>query len=90
MTVVLSAKASRQLEALFDYLETEWSPQSRRIFQNRLNRFMKIIKTVPHGFPESERFHGCRKCVVTPQTSIIYRQKGDVIEIVALLDNRQE
>lgn len=49
MTIVLSAKASRQLEELLDYLETEWSPQ----------------------------------------TSIIYRINGSVIEVVAFLDNRQ-
>ncbi|MBL7797745.1 MAG: type II toxin-antitoxin system RelE/ParE family toxin [Saprospiraceae bacterium] len=90
MTVILSAKAARQLEALLDYLETEWSPQSRRSFQNRLNRFIKILKTVPHGFPESERFPGCRKCVVTPQTSLVYRAQGNLIEIVSLIDNRQQ
>lgn len=89
MTIALSAKASRQLEELLDYLETEWSPQTRRTFQNRLNRFVTILKTIPRGFPESAKFPGCRKCVVTPQTSIIYRINGSVIEVVAFLDNRQ-
>jgi plasmid stabilization system protein ParE len=89
MTIILSAKASHQLEALLDYLETEWSTESRRKFQRRLNRFVQVLKTAPRGFPVSQKFPDCRKCVVTPQTSLIYRVKGDVIEIVAVLDNRQ-
>ena len=89
VVVVLSAKASRQLELLLEYLETEWSPESRRKFQRRLNRFVQILKTVPNGFPISQKYPDCRKCVVTPQTSLVYRVNGDFIEIVAILDNRQ-
>jgi plasmid stabilization system protein ParE len=89
MTVILSAKASRQLETLLDYLETEWSAQSRRKFQRRLNRFVQILKTMPNGFPVSQKYPGCRKCVVTSQTSLIYKINGDVIEIVTVLANRQ-
>ncbi len=90
MTVILSAKASRQLEELLDYLETEWSPESRRKFQRRLNRFVQVLKTVPNGFPVSQKYPDCRKCVVTPQTSLVYRVNGDVIKIIAVLDNRQK
>jgi|GEM_PF-4989885 len=70
MTVILSAKASRQLEDLLTYLEEEWSPQSRRKFQFQLNRFLRAIKSMPGAFPASEKFGGARKCVVTPQTSL--------------------
>ncbi len=89
MTVVLSAKASSQLEAILNYLETEWSVLSRRKFQRRLNRFVKVLKTLPNGFPRSKKYPDCRKCVVTTQVSLVYRVKGDMIEIVAFLDNRQ-
>jgi len=90
MTVILSAKASRQLEVLLDYLETKWSSRLRRIFQRRLNLSIQALKVIPQGFPESVRFPGYRKCVVTPQTSLIYRLNGDIIEIVTILYARQE
>ena len=89
MTVILSAKASRQLEDLLTYLEEEWSPQSRRKFQTQLNRFLEVIKTQPKAFPVSEKFGGTYKCVVTPQTSLYYRIKGEFIEIISIQANRQ-
>ncbi len=90
MTVILSAKASKQLEELLDYLESDWSPQSRRKFQKRLNRFVQILKTIPNGFPKSIKYPDCRKCVVTHQISLIYKLNGDTIEIVAILNSRQD
>lgn len=89
MTVILSAKASRQLENLFDYLEINWSPIGRHKFQQRLDRFIQVIKAMPRSFPESATFPNCRKCVISPQTSLYYRFEGEIIEIVAVQDNRQ-
>ncbi|HFA49631.1 MAG TPA: type II toxin-antitoxin system RelE/ParE family toxin [Bacteroidetes bacterium] len=90
MTILLSQKASDQLAQLFEYLENKYSPAVRRKFQKRLDRFIAAIKLLPHGFPLSEIFPGCRKCVVSPQTSLIYRIEKEVIEIVAVIDNRQD
>ena len=88
MTVILSVEASEQLTELFDYLETNFSPSVRRKFQNRLDKYIAAIKLLPKGFPTSEIFPDCRKCVVTKQTSIIYRLGEGVVEIVAVIDNR--
>lgn len=90
MTVILSAKASRQLEDLLTYLEEEWSPKSRRNFQIRLHHFLRAIKTMPEAFPASNKFGGARKCVVTPQTSLYYRITGEFIEIISVQANRQD
>ena len=89
MNVVLSSKASTQLLDLLHFLESNWSPGVRRRFQKRLDRFIAAIKLLPESFPFSQVFPGCHKCVVSPQTSLIYRARGGVIEIVAILDNRQ-
>lgn len=90
MNIILSAKASHQLEKLLDYLEVEFSVITRRKFQKRLDRFIKVIKLAPQAFPASEVFVNCRKCVVTRQTSIYYRISDDVIEIIAVQANRQQ
>jgi len=83
MTVVLSSEASEQLTELFDYLETNFSPRVRKKFQTRLDRYISAIKLLSNGFPVSNTFPDCRRCVVSPQTSLIYRQREDIIEIVA-------
>jgi len=90
MNVVLSSKASRQLIQLFEYLEAAFSVATRRKFQQRFDKYVQAIKLIPDGFPMSPTFDGCRRCVVSKQTSIIYRVNGGTIEIVALLDNRQQ
>lgn len=89
MKVVLSAKACKQLETLLEYLELKWSAQTRRKFQKRLDFFIKAIKAMPNSFPESTIFPNCRKCVVTPQTSIFYTVSEDMITILSISDNRQ-
>ncbi len=90
MKVVLSVKASQQLINIFDYLEQTFSPATRKKFQTRIDRYIAAIKLLPLGFPESTIFPGCRKCVATRQTSIIYKVHDNVIEIVAILDNRRQ
>ena len=90
MTVILSATAAAdQLLALYGYLESECSPEARRHFQQKLNRSIKAIKLMPFAFPKSNSFPDCRKCVVSPRTSVIYRAQKEVIEVVPVLDNRQ-
>lgn len=90
MNIILSSKASLQLIQLFEHLETTFSPATRRKFQKRFDKYVQAIKLITDGFPISATFDGCRRCVVSKQTSIIYRVNGDTIEIVVLLDNRQQ
>lgn len=92
MTIILSPEASRQLEHLFEYLENEWSPDVRSRFQQRFYRFVNTIKLMPNAFPASGTFPGCRKCVVSKQTSIYYRiiEEESVIQIVTVWDNRTD
>ena len=91
MNIILSPEASRQLERLFEYLENEWSSETRRKFQQKFYRFANTIKLMPNAFPLSKTFPGCRKCVVSKQTSIYYRileEPDSVIQIITIWDNR--
>ena len=88
--IYLSPEAESQLKDLLFYLETEWGLGVRDNFLEKLDRALHTIQIFPTGYPESEKFFGLYKCVVTSQTSIFYRIKGDEIEIVALFDNRRE
>ncbi len=92
MTVILSPEALRQLERLFEYLENQWSPETRSKFQQRFYRFVNTIKLMPKAFPVSNTFPGCRKCVVSKQTSIYYRirEQESVIQIITIWDNRMD
>ncbi len=48
------------------------------------------ISSQPESCTESTVLSGLYKCVVTKQTSFFYRIKASEIEVITLIDNRQE
>ena len=89
MRVSITDEASRQIEGISDYLESEWSARIRDNFLHKLESAVTVISQMPFSFPESERHLGLRRCVVHKFTSIYYRVKNDEVEILAVVDNRQ-
>lgn len=90
MKVVLSPTARRKLENLLEYLQEEWSVKVKLEFMVKLDRSIEQISTHPKNCPESQRFIGLHKCVVTRQTSLYYRVGKNEIEVITLFDNRQD
>jgi plasmid stabilization system protein ParE len=89
MLVIFSKSAKIKLESLLIYLEKEWSVKSKNDFIKKLDRSIDQISKLPVSCPESKKFPGLFKCVVTRQTTLFYRIKDQTIEIIALFDNRQ-
>ncbi len=56
--IVLSKRASRKLDKLLEYLETEWSIRIKNNFIKKLDRSLQIIKENPESFPKSDRITG--------------------------------
>lgn len=90
MKVVLSPTARRKLENLLEYLQEEWSVKVKLEFMAKLDKSIEQISTHPKSCPESQRFKGLHKCVVTRQTSLYYRIGKKEIEVITLFDNRQD
>jgi plasmid stabilization system protein ParE len=86
--VVLSPKARARLDGLLEYLESEWSAKVKGDFIKKLDRSVSRISDFPKSCPESNEIPGLFKCVVTKQTSFIYRIRPGEIEIIILFDNR--
>jgi plasmid stabilization system protein ParE len=90
MSIILSEPAAEQLQLLLDYLEVEWSSRVRDSFLLKLERSFTVLQQFPISSPNSEKFLGLRKCVITPQCSAYYQIRGDDIEIIAFFDNRMD
>lgn len=90
MKVVLSPLAQWKIEQLLEYLEIEWSLKSKEKFWKILLESFNQIANAPRSAPESEEFPNLFRKVVTKQTSYYYRIKSDKIEIIDLVDNRQD
>lgn len=89
MNIFLSQIAEGQLQSLLEYLDEEWGERVCDNFIEKLERALQTISLTPLAFPASEKMPGLRKCVITRQTSIYYRISSTDIEIVSILDNRQ-
>jgi len=86
--IVLSNLAQRKLNILLDYLEDEWSIIVANNFEANFEEKLLYISSYPESCIESGIFKNIRKCIVTKQTSFLYRIKNEYIEIITVFDNR--
>jgi plasmid stabilization system protein ParE len=87
--VWLSPLAAARIELLLAYLEVNWSKKSRNAFLSELTAAFQRIAQQPRSCPESKEMPNLFKCVVSPQSSFYYRIMPDGIEVITLIDNRQ-
>ncbi|GAB1454457.1 hypothetical protein MASR2M47_45130 [Draconibacterium sp.] len=87
-TILLSKRASRKLEDLFDYLESEWSQKVKSDFILRFDKSLKQIQKLPESCPQTRFAKGIRMLVITKQTSVFYRFDSRKIYFVSIFDNR--
>jgi hypothetical protein len=59
--------------------EIYWSPEAEETYLKTLTDIL---------CPPSQTHKQFRKCVIAPQTSLIYRVTDDTIELVSFIDNR--
>ena len=88
MKVTFSELATQKTTEVSAYLASEWSEKVKKDFAETLRGKINTIATFPESCVESEVFHNLRRCVVTKQTSFLYRIKPNEIEVVTVLDNR--
>jgi len=65
MKVFLSPTANKQLLQIIEYLELSWSDNVLNNFIAKVDRAMQTISQIPKGFPESQKFPGLHKFVIT-------------------------
>lgn len=90
MKVFLSPLAELKLELLIEYLVTEWGESSKEKFLKKLEITIDRISKFPDSNQMSNELGGIFKCVVSRQTSLVYRMKIDEVEIITIFDNRQD
>lgn len=81
--------AAYKLERLFEYLEEEWGFHSKEKFREKLILTIEKISQYPGSCIVVEEFPELRRCVVSRQTSFFYRVLENEIEVVTVVDNRQ-
>ena len=87
--VILSEKASLEIDKIFQYLLIHWSEKIASEFINKLNSKIKIISKFPYIYPQSSFGKQIRRCVITKQTSCYYKFSERKVKIIFVYDTRQ-
>ena len=87
--VFWTLKASKDFENIVSYLKTNWSEKEINNFIAKLNKAINLISSRPKLFIVTNSRKNLRRCVLTKQTTIYYKEADSKIYIVSLHDNRQ-
>ncbi len=88
--IVWSPLADRDIENILEYLNKNWNQKVIIRFLNKINIATKQILKNPHQYPIINKKLQVRKCVVTKQNTLFYRNTEKTIEILRLYDTRQD
>ncbi len=87
--IIWSPKAVGSLEQLIAFIEQKWT---KKVVDNLLDEIEKTVELIsqnpkihPFFSPEKQ----LRKCVIRRKTLLFYRERSNKVEIVLLIDSRQ-
>jgi plasmid stabilization system protein ParE len=83
-------EAIKNLQAIMDYLDCQWTQREIDNFKKKLAKQIELIETNPRLFPVSEYNPRLRKAVLSKQTTIFYEIADRMIYLVYLFNNRQD
>jgi plasmid stabilization system protein ParE len=89
MNIRISSLAAFKLERLLEYLEEEWSANSKDRFLKTFHNKLKFLEKNPSATSQSQIRQDLRKLVVTNQTSLLFTISDNTIFVITIFDNRQ-
>lgn len=87
--VSFAAKAQADFDAIINYIETEFGPNSSSVFKKQIFDFATLMETFPEIGSIEVKEKNIRGFVVHRRLKAFYRIKGDKVIILRLFDTRQ-
>ncbi len=88
--VILTDIAERDLEDITDYLIENWGVVVCEKFLHRFEQVCDIISDNPGIYPVIYDKEKVRKCVLTHQNTIYFREHANKVELITIFDSRQD
>jgi len=88
--IIWRKKAIGQLNALSDFLKSEWGERVALEFIDILERRVNILTSFPLAGRKLYRGKAYRKLILTQHNFLLYLIKKDKIIIIAIEDTRQK
>lgn len=87
--IIWSPKAVSSLEKLVSFIEHKWTKKVVDGLLDEIEDAIALIEQNPKIYPLFSHKKQMRKCVIKRKTLLFYREKSNKIEIVLLIDSRQ-
>lgn len=88
--LVWSSEAEYDFSNILNYLSSHWGNSVALAFLNKLDKQINLISTFPKSFPLVNKDLNLRKSVLTAHNTIYYKFENNTIQIVRILDTRQD
>jgi plasmid stabilization system protein ParE len=88
--IIWSPAAEEDFRIVLNYLQEQWNQQVINTFIDTIDDTIILILKEPKIFPLINRELQIRKCVLTKQNTLYYRESNKGIEIIRLFDSRQD
>lgn len=79
-----SSQANLDFEKILLYLEARWNYGVCTSFINKIDFCLELIQKNPRQFPLISNDYQIRRCVVTKQNTLYYRETTSRIEVLRL------
>jgi plasmid stabilization system protein ParE len=87
-TVYWSPEAEETYLETIKFILERWPVEVAEDFERLVEDLVNRLRQHKNLCPSSPMHKQLRKCMISGQTSLIYRINGDEIELVAFIDNR--
>ena len=88
--IIWSPASEKDFQAILEYLNTQWNRNVILKFINKVDDTIRLISENSKLFPIINDDLKIRKCVISKQNTLFYREVHKNIEIVRLFDSRQD
>lgn len=88
--IIWSPLAEKDLGNILEYLAENWNQKVLHRFLIKIDTITDQIANAPNQYPVINKKLRVRKCVVTKQNTLYYREIEKRIEILRLYDTRQD
>lgn len=88
--VIWSQEAEKNFEEIISWIGMKRSAREVENFKRDISLRINLVRHFPRLAPKASHDPEIRRSVVSKQTSIIYKLKGNTIYIIYIFDNRQD
>lgn len=87
--IIWSPAADIDFADILACLSKKWSNKVVNQFIDTVDVYLQFISVNPKMFPLINKKLNVRKCVLTKQNSLFYRELKDSVELIRIFDTRQ-